>query len=180
MPCRWVPQKRNRMFPHPLVLTRPGFWFERGKCGNMGSPCLDKLVIRKEIILRSNNPWGHHHIYTQPDISARPAWWLDKLVINHPYHFMTTKGCPRVRRLTTNRRPLCICCNCQLQPLPRNRCLANHHSDPRPPLLSKHGSPVFPHFFGTIVFVPPPPPVMATGKSQINTVPTPTAAWTRP
>ena len=33
----------------------------------------------KEIILRSNSPWGHHHIYTLPDISVRPAWWLDWL-----------------------------------------------------------------------------------------------------
>ena len=37
--------------------------------------------MRKEIILRSNSPWGHHHIYTLPDISVRPVEdWHDMLL----------------------------------------------------------------------------------------------------
>ena len=31
--------------PIPLVLTRARFWFRGQKCGNTGSPCLDKPVL---------------------------------------------------------------------------------------------------------------------------------------
>ena len=41
--------------------------------------CLCKRRHRKEFILRSNSPWGHCHICTEPDISDRPEWWLDSL-----------------------------------------------------------------------------------------------------
>ena len=43
-----------------------------------GSACGSPLTA-KEFILRSNNSWGHRHIYTEPDISDRPKWWLDWL-----------------------------------------------------------------------------------------------------
>ena len=34
------------------------------------------MLFGKEFILRSNSPWGHRHIYTEPDVSVtRRARW---------------------------------------------------------------------------------------------------------
>ena len=49
----------------------------RQAAGAGGRP--SKGQVWKEIILRSYSPWGQHHICTLPDISVRPAWWLDWL-----------------------------------------------------------------------------------------------------
>ena len=34
-------------YPPPLAQTRARFWFQDQKCGNTGSPCLDKPVLAR-------------------------------------------------------------------------------------------------------------------------------------
>ena len=68
------------MYPPALVLTRAKFWFRGHKCGNTGSPCLDKPVL----------PHGTYHGTLVADIS-QPSPSKHDDTSNSPAHTPRTQ-----------------------------------------------------------------------------------------
>ena len=78
----------SSMYPVPVVLTQARLWFRGQKCGNMGSPCLDKPVFGTRVAgIGQPDPSEHdnakQHASTHPRTQGHMESQLHKHFATH-------------------------------------------------------------------------------------------------